>query len=49
VFLTVDFDAEELACQAKIGDFVLFQVPGLNFDCGFRRVYSLQHQDVIDE
>jgi hypothetical protein len=32
VFLAVDFDAEELACRAEIGDLVFFREPGLDFD-----------------
>ena len=43
MFLAVDFDAEELACRAEIGDLVLFQEPGLNFDCSFGSVFWVQH------
>ena len=43
VFLAVDFNAEELAFRAEIGDLVLFQEPGLNFDLSFGSVFWVQH------
>jgi len=43
IFLAVDFDAEELAFRAEIGDLVLFREPGLNFDRSFGRVFRVQH------
>jgi len=48
VFLVVAFDAEELACQAEIGDLVFFRKPGLDFDRSFGSVFWVQHRDVID-
>ena len=35
VILAVDFNVEELACRAKIGDLVAFQDTGLNFNRSF--------------
>ena len=46
--LSVDFDAEELACRAKIGDLVFFREQGLDFNPSFCRVFWAQHRDVID-
>jgi len=43
VFLAVDFNAEESACQAKIGDLVVFREPGLNFNRSFDSVFCVQH------
>jgi len=43
VFLMVNFNAEELASRAKIGDLVLFREPGLNFNRSFVTVFWVQH------
>jgi len=43
VFLAVDFDAEELAGRAEIGDLLFFREPGLDFDCSFGSVFWVQH------
>ena len=43
VFIVVDFDAEELACRAEIGDCGCFLESGLNFDHSFRSIFWLQH------
>jgi len=43
VVLAVNFDAEELACRAEIGDLVFFREPGLNFDRSFGSVLWVQH------
>jgi len=48
VFLAVDFDAEELACRAEIGDLVFFGEPGLDFDRSFRTGFRVLHRDVVD-
>jgi len=47
VFLAVDFDAKELVCQAEVGEFVLFQEPGLNFNRSFHSIFWVQQRDVI--
>jgi hypothetical protein len=49
VFRVMDFDAEELSCQADIGDVVFFREPGLDFDRSYGGIFRLQHCDVIDE
>jgi len=43
VFLAVDFDAEELACWAEIGDLLFFGEPGLDLDRSFGSVFRVQH------
>jgi len=43
VLLAVDFYAKDLACRAEIGDLVLFQEPGLNFDRSFGSVIWVKH------
>jgi len=42
VFLTVDFDAEELPCRPELGDCVNIREPGLNFNCSFGCVLWVQ-------
>jgi len=48
VFLAVDFDAQELACRAEIGDLVFFREPSLDFDRSFGSVFRVQHRDIVD-
>jgi len=48
VFLTVDCDAEELACRSEIRDLVFFRKPGLDFNRSFGSVFRVQHRDVVD-
>ena len=48
VYLTGDFDDEELAWWAKIGDLAFVQEPGLDFNRSLVSVFRVQHQDVVD-
>ena len=48
VFLAVDFDANELACGAEIGDLRFLREHCLDFDRSFVSVFWVQHRDVID-
>jgi len=44
----VDFDAEELACQAKVHDYMFLWEFLFDFDRGFGNRLWVQHEDVID-
>jgi len=43
IYLTVDFDAKKLACQAAIGDLEFFCELGLHFDLSGGCIFHVQH------
>jgi hypothetical protein len=46
--IAVDFDAEELACGAKVGDLVLLWELRFDFDRGFGSSLRIWHGDIFD-
>jgi hypothetical protein len=47
-FITVDLDAEELACRAEVRDLIFLQEFGLDLDRSFGGGLQISHGDIID-